>query len=243
MKKLFLCLLFLLCLGCNYYPAIKVPAIPIAEDEKTLVQYGLERALVINVTTLNQESLSDPFNFGEIQYDLWQGTGVRIAEDKILTAYHVVKDAILISADVYQFDPKTNTRSRIASIALESEPNEILTQYDVAILKIKKDTLKFFPTPIEIASDTWSPALDEYLYTFGFKTGWQKVSYVKPVFMYYGPFRIPTIRVFPVGQVGDSGGFVLNKQKQIVGIEIAAEKGEFTVIVPITMLDLLHKEN
>ncbi len=98
------------------------------------------------------------------------------------------------------------------------------------------------PPITKIAPDTWSPALDDYLYVFGFATGWQRVTCVKPIFVYEPVSQILVFRMFPVAQPGDSGGFILNKKGELVGVVLAVAHSQFTAAVPVTMLDLLGTE-
>ncbi len=237
LKNIFCLLLGLFLLNCTpYNKPQKLPNIPVA-SEKEIIENGINGTLRIVVTVLDMDEY---IQSGSLVIDTYCGSGGRINKDgTLLTAAHVVKDAVGISGEIYKFDPDTNSRVLIYTIPLEIK--EILVNEDLATLSPHKEDVAKLPPIVMIAPSSWSLSLDPKLYVFGFSTGWQEATPVLPPYT-IGEHGTLLFRFFPIVQPGDSGGFVEDSKGELVGIVLAMAPTRFSVAVPVTMLDLNKEE-
>ena len=230
-SKIFVSFLIIFLLGaCNKSHTINTKPIPLdyLQQEKALIYKGVQASLLIEAAVINEELYLDTGNLDIITQ--W-GTGGRISENgDILTAHHVIDGAIGIRAHVFTFDPFTNTKQLTNTIPLTIK--KIFVNEDVAILTPKISDLNKLAPPLQIENDSWTVSLDKEYYMFGFATGWQKAYPTDPTYILMGPTNEKPVAfcLYPVVQSGDSGGFVLNKNGNVVGIILAKNPGKFTIV-------------
>lgn len=149
------------------------------------------------------------------------GTGVVIdAKGTVLTAYHVVDDAIVIEAThrILGDDDRTVLLGRSVRMTVLAKDEE----RDVALLR-PTDPSEPMPEPIQIAKD-WFPVSGEQLWQFGRTSKWVRGKVADPL-----GERTPKNGDAQLGFIvrpGDSGGPVVRTDGMLVGIVLSCIAGD-----------------
>jgi len=147
-------------------------------------------------------------------YSQYAGTGCFISKDKLITAYHVVKDCLM--KNIYVYD-KAGNRYEVKEMATSNEEKDIAI-LTVKLLEYAPDGEDFTPNILPINKD-YVPATGEEVFSLGNPQSYS-FSLAK------GIVRIPTITIDGVDYVfhqaptspGSSGGVLLNKYGQIIAV-------------------------
>ena len=157
-----------------------------------------------------------------------------VSERAVLTAYHVVRDALLITVTDREVSKDGKVIEKGRTIPMEIVASD--RKLDIALLKPTKQN-EYLPEPLEI--NRRLPDIKETVWRFGHSSSWTEGRVKKNGAVVGGNQNMIVTKSFSWG--GDSGGPLLDRNGQVLGILLthAIFKGEANIRPIGQILDAL----
>ena len=191
-------------------------------DQPDFVDELLDSTVVISVKRLAATGTKE-FN----------GTGFLIADDLIVTAAHVLRDAVSVEVRLRYL--KKDRKTIGTGPAVSATIVGLVRHKDIGLLQIRED-MPLFGEPLRIDC-SWNPGLGRPVWHLGNTSGWSfgRIDMVRHITIINSTKIDQTVRFLANCDYGDSGGPVLTPYGKVIGHVIATDKTnkDKTYFIPI----------